>query len=317
MDNADLAISHPPWIFNIELTNECPFKCIMCPRTHNMTRSIGYLDFDLYCSIIDDLVEITPDVKLNKKLLRLHHFGESLVHVEFKKYIEYATQKGIRTALSINPLLLKGRVFEDLLDSGIDTLFVSLDGHDDVSFEKIRGVPDAFEKSLGRLETFLSRNSQKQKPIHIELSMIDFGVNRESINRMTEYWQSKDGLAKYRQKVFQKWDGSADDVNQLADDETDRNLDNNYKKENDCYEPWRHLTVTWDGKVVPCCFDYDAKHVLGDLNFESLMEVWNGSEMLNLRAEFLSRNVRNKLCTNCQFCPKPENKDLLPLDEVY
>jgi hypothetical protein len=40
--------AHPFSIANIELTNRCPMRCVMCPRTHRMGRPQGYMNFDVF-----------------------------------------------------------------------------------------------------------------------------------------------------------------------------------------------------------------------------------------------------------------------------
>ncbi len=64
--------------------------------------------------------------------------------------------------------------------------------------------------------------------------------------------------------------------------------------------PWERMTVAWDGTVVPCCFDYDLKYVLGHLRRESLLDIWNGSRLSRLREEFVANKVTNPLCKNCE-----------------
>ena len=101
------APNETPWLFNIEITNRCPLKCVMCARTTDMTREVGDIDMDLYTRIVDELASISPPNRMRNRLLRLHQFGESLVHPEFDQMIRYAANKGFRVALSINPVLLK------------------------------------------------------------------------------------------------------------------------------------------------------------------------------------------------------------------
>lgn len=301
--NPEIVSESTPWIYDIELTNRCPMKCVMCPRTEHMSRGLGDMDQVLYRRIIDELIEITPQQRLSKKKLRLHHFGESLVHPEFAPMIRYASERGIKISLSINPLMLKEKIADELLGSGIDEVLISLDGHDNASFEKIRGVPDAYEDSVIRLEKFVEKKVERGLDMTIKVSMIDFGLNRNSIEKVSDRWRNLAGVDDYRQKVFLKWDGAADTVNELADETTDEAADEKIDERGDCEEPWKQVAVLWDGRVVPCCFDYDGKYLLGDLRDSTLMEVWNGEPMQELRRAFIARQVENELCRSCEFCP--------------
>ena len=66
-----------------------------------------------------------------------------------------------------------------------------------------------------------------------------------------------------------------------------------------CWKMWHSCVITWDGKVVPCCFDKDAKHQLGDLNEKSFHEIWNGEVYRNFRAAILRSRKEIDICSNC------------------
>lgn len=283
-------------IFNIELTNHCVMQCVMCPRTRSMTRDTGYMDFNLFRKIIDELSAMPCTVKHDAPVW-LHHFGESLLHPEFDRCISYAAEKNIRTGLSVNPVMLKDDIAERLLGSGLYVLYVSLDGHDDESFMKIRGMKNAYAKSRERLLGFLDKKNARHIPVKIILSMIDFPANRESLEATGRYWESVPGIDVFLPKSFTSWDGSDMAVNSLAEKEKHPAFDRSRVR---CTIPWDSMTVTWNGDVVPCCFDYNAKYVLGNITDSTLAQIWNGEMMSRLRKEFTENAVSNSLCVNCE-----------------
>ncbi|MBP2233372.1 radical SAM protein with 4Fe4S-binding SPASM domain [Azospirillum agricola] len=288
-------IGRPFSVFNIELTNRCPFKCVMCARTNNMTRLQGVMDFALFRKIIDEYVDANPKRAASSECW-LHHFGESLVHPDFDRFIAYASARGVFTALSLNPLLLKRPLALALLRADPGKLYFSLDGHDDASFEKIRGVKDAYEPSVRNLLNFLALKKSFGSKVKVFVSMIHFGLNEGSIDRMREYWSNMDGVDHFLDKEFITWDGNAQDVNKLEGYSPIPQKDHVT-----CQFPWDKMTVTWDGDVVPCCYDYDKRYVLGNALRQSLSEIWNGEPMRRLRQEFLDNQVDNPLCRNCEY----------------
>jgi radical SAM protein with 4Fe4S-binding SPASM domain len=287
---------HKPFsLFNIELTNNCVMKCVMCPRTNNMTRQRGYMDVGLYKKAIDELVECNPGFR-NSEILWLHHFGESLLHPEFGRCIAYASRLNIRIGLSINPIMLKDPIIDELLAAEPYILYVSLDGHDDATFQKIRGIDNIYEISKLRLMAFLREKVQNRSNILAVLSMIDFNLNHPSIEITRAYWESIPGIDHFLAKSFTAWDGGAADVNTFL-----AGGNPSYDRASvRCTMPWERMTVTWDGTVVPCCFDYDMKYVLGDMRHETLSDIWNGKRMNRLRKEFTANKVTNPLCRNCE-----------------
>jgi radical SAM protein with 4Fe4S-binding SPASM domain len=296
----------PVSIMQIELTNDCPFRCVMCPRTGNMTRPIGMMSFDLFKKIIDELAVIHPDYNHTQPPIWLHHFGESLVHPEFGNFIRYAKSQNIPTAMSINPLMLTERIGEELLAAEPHALYLSLDGHDNESFERIRGIPNAYEKSRQRLLRFLARKIELGVKTHMTLSVIDFVLNGEkgAQQRMAleHFWKHTDGIDDFLWKPYGTFSGEFERLNELASPTTAQRLMRHYKDtfRVTCDFPWRRMVIAWSGDVVPCCHDYDVKMSLGNVQTESLAQIWNGEKMQALRNEFIRGNVSNPVCRDCE-----------------
>lgn len=296
MITPDMGITEtaPFQIFNIELTNRCPFKCVMCARTNNMTRAEGVMSLETFQKIIDEVVLVNP-AHARSPGVWMHHFGESLVHPEFDVLMRHAAERGVTPRLSVNPLMLKEDIAVRLLSPTPGTLYLSLDGHDDASFERIRGVADAYEKSKERLLTFLALKTDLSPSTKIVLSMIHFDDNVESIDKTRAYWESVPGIDVFLDKPFTAWDGNAPDVLALLPRQRPPSTGPVV-----CTWPWRSMTIAWDGDVVPCCYDYNKRYVLGNIHESNLTEIWNGAPMRALRAEFLSGDVTNQLCRNCE-----------------
>lgn len=295
------------WISEIELTNRCPFSCVMCPRTDHMTRAQGVMEFSLFKKIIDELVSLNPhDIRMNEPMW-LHHFGESLVHPEFGKLIRYAQSCGIKARLSVNPLMLSESIAEELLDAEPAYLVFALDGHDDESFAKIRGVSNAYEKSKRNLIRFLNKKVAAGKKIHATLSVIDFPLNNMTAaeNRQTweRHWKSVPGIDQFLWKPFVTWNGSMPEITALGRASPEAEAMQAHLKhfKVTCDWPWKRMIVTWNGNVVACCYDFDAKYVIGNANTQSLDDIWNGAPMQNLRREFVSGRVTNPLCASCKY----------------
>ncbi len=288
--------SVPFGLFNIELTNRCPMKCVMCPRTGHMTREQGFMDINLFKKIIDELAGVNESFHRNK-VVWLHHFGESLLHPQFDLFIRYALEKGIYTGLSVNPVMLDEKKSHALLESGLHVLYLSLDGHDDESFFKIRGVNNIYETSRSNTINFLKLKKEKPCDMRIILSMIDFSLNKESVAAVENEWRSHPGIDEFLLKTYTTWDGNVPEIHALAPDAPVNRPQGS--KRVTCSFPWINMTVTWDGDVVPCCYDYNKKFVLGSAVSRTLTEIWNGPPMQNLRNEFMTGVVTNPLCVNC------------------
>ncbi len=71
------------------------------------------------------------------------------------------------------------------------------------------------------------------------------------------------------------------------------------KIKNHCFALWRTAVITWDGKMVPCCFDKDAKYVMGNLDNNSIEEIWKSDHYQEFRKRILDDRMQNDMCTNC------------------
>lgn len=297
----ELDVNYPFALRNIELTNKCPLKCVMCPRTYSMDRQLGLMDFDLFKKIIDEYVE-TNFSAASSTTCDMHHFGDSLMHPEYGKFLRYARSRGVYTSDSINPILLKDKMIDQILDGDpLVRLWISLDGHDDATFEKIRGLPRSYERSVAKLERFLDRKVKSGSKTLVYLTVVDFPENKESLKLLRAKWEKHPGIDGFIAKYFVTFDGSTEQIN---------NYSSKYYSEGEsdivwCNDPWTYMTIAWNGDVLPCCNDHNAKYVLGNVKNQTLSEIWQGEPMRALRAELLSGHATNALCSTCEKTKYP------------
>jgi radical SAM protein with 4Fe4S-binding SPASM domain len=68
---------------------------------------------------------------------------------------------------------------------------------------------------------------------------------------------------------------------------------------NHCWKMWHSCIITWDGKVVPCCFDKDAHYQLGEMDNESFATIWQGEAYQQFRASLIRSRSEIEMCKNC------------------
>ena len=71
------------------------------------------------------------------------------------------------------------------------------------------------------------------------------------------------------------------------------------KMENHCWKMWHSNVITWDGKVLPCCFDKDATHRLGNLKEQKFAQLWKGEGYQQFRRSLLQSRSEIDICKNC------------------
>ncbi len=279
-----------PIVSNIEVTNACGMDCIMCPRKY-MERKIGFIDIKLFKKIVRQL-------KYNS-IIVLHHFGDPLLHPKIGELIKICKKYGIKTSFSTNPSNLTDKNIKNILDDGLDYLHISLDGATKETYEKIRRGRADYEVALKNINNFLEeKNRRKSKKPITTIAIIRMKETKMEIAKFKKQWKNKRGIEIVDVKEFITWDGSMEDITSLTDEFSHKVKRKEYYP---CFWPWSKLTVLWDGRVVPCCFDYDAKVVLGDFNKQTLKEIWNGEKMKELREYHLKNSFpKGHLCEICK-----------------
>lgn len=278
-----------PEVFQVELTNHCPMACVMCPRTHGMTRPLGYMDKALFRHVVREISTFSSRVFL-------HHFGDSLLHPDLGAFIRHAGRHDLRTYLSTNPVLLTDRRIRELVDSGLQELVISLDGVTPETSAAVRGraarnLEDAERKIHALLKYRRERNSRTP---HLVMQFVRQQLNRHEAAAWLARWTAVAGLDAVKVKSFVSWSGQDEHINALRID-SDEDAGNIV-----CDKPWTSMTILWDGRVVPCCFDHDAVQVVGDLRTQSLQDIWTGGPMRSLRSAHRCHNLQDaRLCARC------------------
>jgi radical SAM protein with 4Fe4S-binding SPASM domain len=175
-----------------------------------------------------------------------------------------------------------------LIDSGLDMLIVSLDGISAETYESIR-VGARFKETIGNIESFLTLKQKGKRPF-VTVQMIYINKTQKEAGVFINLWKNK-----------------VDSVRIRPYENVDRDKDYLYavplKPQSDyrpCIQLWRGLVVYWDGTVVPCCFDYDKFEVLGNLERDSLRQIWNSEKMIYLRQKhIMGHRLDIPLCKEC------------------
>lgn len=249
---------------SIEVTNHCNLNCIMCPTATQMERLRGFIEETLFRKIIDNNV--------NLEFIFLFQWGEPFLHPRIFELIEYASSKNIRTLVTTNGTICSDRMIERLLDSGLERLTFSVDGIGP-TYTQIRGFN--YEQLKTNISKFKKARDLKKSRLKIDVSMVVFEKTEADIN-----------------KFIDEWKDVADGVYLIP-----RIIPGIRKKR--CREMWRgNLTILWDGRVVPCCTDFDAGMVVGDAVREDVSNIWNGSRMRELR-RLHGRRIFNAICARC------------------
>lgn len=288
-----------PLSLSIETGTACNLRCPECPSgLKSFTRPQGKLNLDFFRSVLD---EVHPWL-MN---LNLYFQGEPLLHPEFHEFAAYASSKNIFTRTSTNGHFLDESSAKELIDSGIDSITVSVDGITQEVYESYR-IGGNLGKVLEGIRN-LSEARKKSKRITpvIRLQFLVTGVNEHQLNGVRDL-ASKVGADRVDFKSVQVYDfekGSRLISATKHYARYQKTVSGNWTIKNDlenhCWRMWSGSVITWDGKVVPCCFDKDAKHSLGNLQQQSFRSIWKSEAYNSFRISVLKSRRDVDICANC------------------
>jgi radical SAM protein with 4Fe4S-binding SPASM domain len=297
-----IKVNNPCVISAIELTNFCDLSCSICPRP-SMTRPVGFMDYELFTSII-------AQCRQNTDFVWLHLFGEPLYHPRLCMFIDHCADQGIACGISTNANILDDAKAQMLLDSKLSEIYLCLDAVDKEAYDRIRCQGD-FYKTRQNIYNFLQLKKQlNKKSLQARVIMVDTPYAREQSKDFFREWE---GLAdSVTIKPFTEWAGQVKGISAKGPQGNNFDRQNRYP----CIHFWRSGIVHWNGDVVPCCFDFDAKMVLGNLRKERLEEIWNSQRMQQARREQCENNIDNPLCSKCREWEGYEKDCYYPLSQV-
>ncbi|MCB0429618.1 MAG: SPASM domain-containing protein [Flavobacteriales bacterium] len=292
---------HPalPVSLSFEPTTACNLRCPECPSgLRSFSRPTGRLQTDLFRKVLDD-------VSSHVAYMTLYFQGEPYLNPDFLELVQMASQRNIYTATSTNAHFLDDEHARRTVESGLDRLIISIDGTTQTSYESYRRE--------GSLEKVLegSRNIIKWKKklrSQTPYTFFQFLVVKPNEHEIPVIRQlaKEIGVDDLRLKTAQVYD--FENGNPLIPDQDKysryRKLaDGKYAVKNSlddqCWRMWHSCVITWDGRVVPCCFDKDATHNMGSLQENSFSEIWNGAAYQNFRRSLFSSRSEIDICKNC------------------
>ncbi|MBK9330295.1 MAG: SPASM domain-containing protein [Sphingobacteriales bacterium] len=288
-----------PFSISFEPTTSCNLRCPECPSgLRSFTRPVGMLEPGFFRKTIDEL---------SKELIYLTFYfqGEPYLNKNFLEMVTYARSKKIYTATSTNAHYLTDAVSKQTIESGLDRLIISIDGTTQETYQSYR-VGGQLDKVIEGARNIVKWKKEMQsKTPYIIFQFLVVKPNEHQIDEL-KVLAREIGVDEVILKTAQVYDYK--NGNELIPENEyysryKKNSDGTYSiknsLENSCWKLWHSCVITWDGKVVPCCFDKDAQHQLGDLQTHSFSEIWDNDLYKDFRAKLVKGRKEIDICTNC------------------
>ena len=290
-------LPYPPEGIQVDVTNACNLRCVFCRQSiADDSRPKGFMKIEL-------LEKIAQDASDKVFLFQFVVTGEPLLHKQITQMLRVAKAAGLKTNMHTNGTLLNEQMSEEIIRAGLDELSFSFDTADKEQYEKLRRGAK-FDDVVNKMRTFMAvkKRLKSKTPMIIMQNLRIFWEDPSALEFEKGYKELLKSMGmpvKFFVKHYVNPAGKYNGSNfALGDPEKFfKPLGKTYTP---CQQLWRRLSISWDGKVLGCCNDDGGEYLLGDLNTQSIMDVWNGERMIGFRQQHLKGEAKDlKLCKAC------------------
>jgi len=265
----------------IETTTHCNARCVFCYYPH-LKRPKGTMSMDLFKKIIDEIVDLRQITEMSFQGL-----GEPLIDSHIVSRVAYAHKKlpWMYMSMFTNGSLLTLGTAKMLNKAGLSRLYVSLNSNDTDQREQIMGLKD-YETVSKTCREILDANLDMKVNVKAVVAT-DFFAG-EPVREFERRWVIGDIRECGRNHVHLEgnWGGHLWKARTV--------------KNEGCQRALSQIMILWDGRVVLCCFDCEGENVFGDLNHQTIKEIYSNPIWVKYR-ELSFNNRRNEIlpCRSC------------------
>ncbi len=289
-----------PMSISVEPTTACNLGCPECPSgLKSFSRATGRMNFELFQKIVG---------QLGKELLyvNLYFQGEPYLNPQFTEFVAHAHALKLFTSTSTNGHFISDEQAKKTIASGLDRLIISLDGIDQLTYEQYRkgGKYETVIEGIKRLVKW--KKEMKSITPYLVIQFLVVKPNEHQILAVQELGKQL-GVNKVSFKSAQLNDfenGNELMPNDLKYSRYKMTPNGKYelknKLKNQCWRLWSGSVITWDGMVVPCCFDKDAAFKMGKIDEKvSFATIWGNEKYKYFRQGVLTSRKTHSICSNC------------------
>jgi len=288
-----------PVMLSIEPTTACNLRCPECPSgLRAFTRDTGNLKSDFFRRAVDEL---------HRDLFFLYFYfqGEPYINPRFLDMVRYAHARGLYTVTSTNGHFLDDDNARRTVESGLDRLIISVDGTTQETYEQYRIGGNLAQVLQGARNVVAWKRRLRARHPHIIFQFLVVRPNEHQIEDLKRLAREI-GADEVKLKTAQVYDYRHGHPLIPEQDRyaryarlPDGTWAPRHALHNHCWKLWHACVVTWDGLVVPCCFDKDATHRLGDLKAAPFRDIWQNGAYRDFRRKILIGRSEIDICTNC------------------
>lgn len=274
-----------PFVSSLEFTNTCNLDCIFCARAV-MTRPLGFMATELFEKIL-------AEYRLHKTFIKINGYGENLLHPHALDFIkEIKAANGLY--FTSNCTILDDKAAACLVANHVDVLQVSFQGVDRYGYEEQRRK-SSYSQVMTNIKNLIALRGDQPYPfIHLSTTILDEPdqVIEDFIRNGFELGVDSVGIGRTDYgRVIEEMIGDEQRKQEILTFKKRQSLikvpDHSYL--------YKYIDVNWNGVTVSSFFDFNEFIPVGDLNQDTMSEIWNHSEVLNALRVLEKHQLLNKM----------------------
>jgi len=275
-----------PYFSSIELTTACNLRCPHCiSGLRSFARPTGSIKMDTFKKII-------RSIRHHCIFVNLYYMGEPMLHPYFFHFVRMARTSGILPIVSTNAHFLTMETAEKMIRNGLFMLIISLDGVSQETYSKYR-IGGNISKVMEGIESIVAakRKLGSALPI-VVLQMVVGKHNQHEVANFIKLAKEK-GLS-YSIKTMnvlydeEKW---------LPDNE--ELVRRKAAKRRGCLRHISGCVFTWDGNILPCCYDHNGFFTFGNIKYNNFEEIWWNGKGLYFKELLWKGREKIGICWGC------------------
>lgn len=282
--------AHYPMMLVLSLVYPCNARCPHCPYTNSNIRK-EYRDAptmpaELFRKIADETGKYGAT-------LRISGGGEPMLHEQATELFVYAKKVGCKLGLITNGSKFTPQNSAELIDAGVDAIEFSVDAANEADYLRVRPGLD-WNELVANVRRLVALRNRAQAPSRIICSAVQQqGIDMDQVEA---FWVGEVGVDALIRRKFLTWG-----VNTLLDDS--RSADPSAYLDTEtvpCPFIFERLNIDSRGKVMVCGYDISGNTDLGNVNEQSIADIWHGPGFQYYRTKHLEGRGKDiGLCSGC------------------
>lgn len=285
-----------PWVIFVDPSDRCNFKCKFCPTgNHKLMKEVGrplkLMPIQLYYKIIDDICDFDKPIKV----LRLYKDGEPLLNPYFQEMVKYAKDSGCceKVDTTTNASMLRPSIIYDMIYSGLDRINISIEGVNEQQYLDFSGYKIDFDNLVNNIAILYDVKRNCEIIIKINGDVISEEDKQKFFDIFGDIC---DGIS--IEHTMNCWNGF--EMDGLKQNEEVGIYGQPIKEVQVCPYVFYSMSINSDCKVSLCFLDWNRKMIIGDVNKQSVKEIWQSKKLYKIQSSFLlGLRKFHPICSNC------------------